>query len=312
LGIPLATTEAEAVEKFPNCGASSESFKWSHTASENITYRQMVCAALQLMGAFGRVNRYGKFEIKQFDLSEAKFTVNADNAISRSTSDLSTPVTGVQGDDFLFGSSGFVYNLTGNLIVTSWGTGSGTPTHGRTLYELSNSSNVVGLDIYSAEISWFGDLAVEPGDCFLYTQDGLCGGDRNIIVMETIWKPYGTCTLRSYCGDTDSGTVTGSSSQSGNVSGTDSSASGINYVSNVVLGGLKFVSCTANTYAGLTPDSNTVYYVSDQEKVTQYLGSVEISGRNDGTDGSSILTKGAILADSVPNTVLGIADIEEV
>jgi hypothetical protein len=96
------------------------------------------------------------------------------------------------------------------------------------------------------------------------------------------------------------------------VSGTDSSASGINYVSNVVLGGLKFVSCTANTYAGLTPDSNTVYYVSDQEKVTQYLGSVEISGRNDGTDGSSILTKGAILADSVPNTVLGIADIEEV
>ncbi|MGN0633908.1 MAG: hypothetical protein ACI4JW_08565 [Oscillospiraceae bacterium] len=42
-------------------------------------------------------------------------------------------------------------------------------------------------------------------------------------------------------------------------------------------GGIKSVKCTAEEYSALTPDPNTVYYVVDGGKVTQYLGSAKLS-----------------------------------
>ena len=45
-------------------------------------------------------------------------------------------------------------------------------------------------------------------------------------------------------------------------------------------GGIKSVKCTAEEYSALTPDPNTVYYVVDGDKVTQYLGSAKLSTGN--------------------------------
>lgn len=42
-------------------------------------------------------------------------------------------------------------------------------------------------------------------------------------------------------------------------------------------GGIKSVKCTAEEYSALTPDPNTVYYVVDGNKITQYLGSVKLT-----------------------------------
>ena len=291
LGIPLATTEDYAKNNLPNCGSQSLSFSWKHSSDENITYRQMVCAALQLMGAWGRINRYGQFEIRQFDTDTALFTINADNAINRSTSDFAVKITGVQGDGFLQGEDGYVYNLTGNLIEMTFGTGSQTPTRGRTLYELFASPNVTGIEAYSADITWFGDLAVEPGDCFLYTQDELVN-DRNIIAMETIWKPYASCTIRAFGADSASGYISGSSSQSGTTSGSSgTSKNDLGYIAQGLLGGLRFTQMSLSAYNALSAkSSSTVYFVEDGENILLYVGNKRVSG-DSGSEYFKKLTK---------------------
>jgi hypothetical protein len=56
-----------------------------------------------------------------------------------------------------------------------------------------------------------------------------------------------------------------------------------------------------------SPDENTVYYViNDSEKITQYLGSIKLSG------GTSSVSESTVLTDNAPDTILGVAEIEEV
>lgn len=311
LGIPLITTKEYAINNIPNCGALSSKHRWKHSEVENITYRQMICAALQLMGAFGRIDRTtGGFEIKQFDMSQTVYTINESNAIKRNTSDLATQITGVRGDSFLQGEEGYVYDLTGNLIIMSFGSGEQTLVEGRTLYELSKSSNVVGLSIYTADITWFGDLSIEPGDCILYSQNGIYGDDRKIIVMETVWKPYRSCTIRSFGTDSSSGYLAASSSQSGNITPVGSNGD-ISYVAQELLGGLRLSHMSKSMYDALSNKSpTTIYVVNDNEAVRLYLGSKEISGQNQ-ADGN-VPALASVSASGLMGTVGKATKIEEV
>ncbi|MBS7398222.1 MAG: BppU family phage baseplate upper protein [Ruminiclostridium sp.] len=43
------------------------------------------------------------------------------------------------------------------------------------------------------------------------------------------------------------------------------------------LGGASIKICTAEEYSALTPDPNTVYYVVDGDKITQYLGTAKLT-----------------------------------
>ena len=90
----MAQTESQ-ISGFPN---SARLFSWKHKPEEQITCRDMVCSALQIMGAWGRINRYGQFEIRQFGLSGAEYTIDGDNATTRSISDYPTSITGVTCD----------------------------------------------------------------------------------------------------------------------------------------------------------------------------------------------------------------------
>lgn len=282
-GIELLQTDKELSTLFPNGQPpESETYCWRHTLSEGLTYRQMVCAALQLMGAFGIIDRQtGRFKVRQFDMSRELFTIDEDSAVSRTISDKPVTVTGVSAEGFLMGEEGYVYDLTGNLIVMRFSKGEQTLMHGRPLYELNQSSGIVGITAYSADISWFGDPAVEAGDCFLYKQEGLYGGDRKLIAMETIWKPHGLCTIRSFGADDSSGHVSAPASQSSAVSSSGGGASGgssanLGYVSNVMLGGLSFVYMNALEYSAATHDPTTVYFVTavDGRSMTIYLGDI--------------------------------------
>lgn len=73
------------------------------------------------------------------------------------------------------------------------------------------------------------------------------------------------------------------------------------------LGGLKIKKCTAEEYSALTPDPNTVYYVTDGSKVTQYLGDVRL------TSGTVSAGSATVMADGTAQAVSGAAQtIEEV
>lgn len=72
-------------------------------------------------------------------------------------------------------------------------------------------------------------------------------------------------------------------------------------------GGIKSLKCTAEQYSALTPDPNTVYYVVDGSKVTQYLGDVKL------TSGTVSAGSATVMADGTAQAVSGAAQtIEEV
>lgn len=73
------------------------------------------------------------------------------------------------------------------------------------------------------------------------------------------------------------------------------------------LGAASIKICTAEEYSALTPDPNTVYYVTDGSKVTQYLGGVKL------TSGTVSAGSATVMADGTAQAVSGAAQtIEEV
>lgn len=175
--------------------------------SQTYTYRELMSYALQLMGSFGRINRAtGKFEIVNFSDS-VDFEINEDNAVSRDVSDSVMSVTGIKFNDITEGTDGYVIDLSSNPILASYVIVSkdkdGNTTSKTDSEKVSDiiSETLIGLngvEFCNANVTWFGDLSVQAGDCFNYTQDGLYGGDRKIIVMEQEHKLNGTSTIKSY------------------------------------------------------------------------------------------------------------------
>ena len=198
----MAQTEAQ-ISGFPN---SARLFSWKHKPEEQITCRDMVCSVLQIMGAWGRINRENHFEIRQFGLSGAAYTIDGDNATSRTISDYPTSITGVTCGDTTVGSSnGQLYDLSGNLLIGSVG----SETKSAVLTALNGSGNVTGFGIYTADISWFGDPAVEAGDAVIYRETDEENAVRSIpvIVMENRFRAHGVSSIKSFGSNKESGRV---------------------------------------------------------------------------------------------------------
>lgn len=69
-------------------------------------------------------------------------------------------------------------------------------------------------------------------------------------------------------------------------------------------GGIKSVKCTAEEYTALTPDPNTVYYVVDGDKITQYLATAKLTA-------GSIPAEASVTADGITGTAANATKIEE-
>ena len=188
-------------------GKKNTSLMINFKTSQVYTYRELLSFVLQLMGSFGRINRAtGKFEIINFSDS-VDFEINEDNAVSRDVSDSVMSVTGIKFNDITAGTDGYVIDLSSNPILASYVIVSkdkdGNTTSKTDSEKVSDiiSETLIGLngvEFCNANVTWFGDLSVQAGDCFNYTQDGLYGGDRKIIVMEQEHKLNGTSTIKSY------------------------------------------------------------------------------------------------------------------
>ena len=195
-GMELATTKTEIAKMSAN---ANRTYSLKQDGNTTYNYRDLLTYAAQLLGAFGRINRAdGTLEIVPFSQT-ADFTINEDNAINRSVSDTCVRVTGAKYGEIMAGGDGFVLDLTGNPLLESLTTGDERKTSLSALY-----SYIQNVEFYQADVTWFGDLSVQAGDCFNYEQDGLYGGTRKILVMETEWKLNGNCTIKSY-GDTAAG-----------------------------------------------------------------------------------------------------------
>ncbi len=163
--------------------------------TEGMTYncRDMITYIAQLLGCFCRCTRdTGELEFIAFSDS-VDLVINEDNAISRSVSDEAISVTGVKFDDILSGESGYVIDITGNPFLSK--------DRSDISQVLSNIKALVEkLSFYNANITWFGDLALQAGDCILYEQADLYGGDRKIIVMSSVYNSRRRCYIYSYGG----------------------------------------------------------------------------------------------------------------
>ena len=192
-GVTLATSIAKLM-LMPN-GTAKCSLKSRDENATEYNWRDLLTYAAQLLGAFGRINRSsGQLEIVSFSQT-VDFTVNEDNAIDRSVSDTSVKVTGAKYGDQLSGGEGFVLDLSNNPLLES----SSEAARKEKLDALVEGMQ--GVEFYQAQITWFGDLSVQAGDCFNYEQENLFGGTRKVIVMESVWKLGETCSIKSY-GDT--------------------------------------------------------------------------------------------------------------
>lgn len=192
-GVTLATSIAKLMI-MPN-GTTKCSLKSRDENAKEYNWRDLLTYAAQLLGAFGRINRSsGQLEIVPFSQT-VDFTINEDNAIDRSVSDTSVKVTGAKFGDQLSGGEGFVLDLSNNPLLES----SSEAARKEKLDALVEGMQ--GVEFYQAQITWFGDLSVQAGDCFNYEQENLFGGTRKVIVMESVWNLGETCSIKSY-GDT--------------------------------------------------------------------------------------------------------------
>lgn len=192
-GVTLATSVARLMS-IPN-GKAKCSLKSRDENAKEYNWRDLLTFAAQLMGAFGRINRKsGQLEIVSFSQS-VDFTINEDNAVDRSVADTSVKVTGAKFGDQLSGGEGFVLDLSSNPFLES----SSEAARKERLDALVEGMQ--GVEFYQAQITWFGDLSVQAGDCFNYEQENLFGGTRKVIVMESVWKLGETCSIKSH-GDT--------------------------------------------------------------------------------------------------------------
>ena len=292
--VTMAQTAAQ-ISGYPN---ASRQFSWLHTSEEQLTYRDMVCAALGIMGAWGRINRLGQFEIHRFDLGSASYTIDGGNAVKRSISDSAARITGVKYGDITFGSDVQQYDISTNLLMNSV---KGQAV-GEVVSALGSSSNVTGFGIYTAEVSWFGDLALEAGDCIAYVQDGVTA---NIIAMETVWKPHGLCTVRAYGVNSESGKTQPSESLAAGTAyiKTDVVTPQIEelsaYVSGDLLGGNTISPKISKDQYNAMPshDPQKLYIVRDENagKTELYLGDEHID-TGSGGGGGGTLEYGAVLA----------------
>lgn len=290
--VTMAQT-AEEIADFPNAGRR---FSWLHTSEEQLTYRDMVGAALGIMGAWGRINRLGQLEIHRFDLDSAVYTIDGGNAVKRSISDSSAQITGVKCGDITFGTDTQQYDISANLLMNSV-TGQAVED---VVSALGSSAGVTGSGIYTAEISWFGDLALEAGDCITYDQDGVTA---NIIAMETVWKPHGLCTVRAFGVNAEKGSTTREDSM-GAVGSVSSEVPYIKsnivlpeinkldyHISKDLLGGAKILPTTLEAYETMPEhDPETLYIVTSEdpktgeEKAELYMGDTHITTEGGGGD----------------------------
>ena len=289
--VTMAQTAVQ-IAGFPN---ASRQFSWLHTSEEMLTYRDMVCAALGIMGAWGRINRLGQFEIHRFDVSNAVYTIDGSNAVKRSISDSAARITGVSCGDARLGTDTQTYDISTNLLMNSV---TGTAV-GDVIQALGVSGYVRDFDIYTADISWFGDLALEAGDCIGYS-DG--GTTTKIIAMETIWKPHGLGTIRAYGVNSESGKTKTGDNSSGDVPYIKSNIVTPQveelsaYVTDDLLGGNTISPVITKTqYNAMTRhDPKKLYIVrdTDEGKIELYLGDEHI---NFGGGGGETIEYAAVL-----------------
>ena len=317
--VTMAQTAGD-IANFPNAGRR---FSWLHTSEEQLTYRDMVGAALGIMGAWGRINRYGQLEIHRFDLTSAVYTIDGSNAARRSISDSAARITGVKCGDITFGSDVQQYDISANLLMNSV-TGQAV---GDVVSALGSSASVTGFGIYTAEISWFGDLALEAGDCIAYVQDGVAA---SIIAMETVWKPHGLCTVRAFGVNSEKGSTTREDSM-GAVVGSTSEVPYIKsnivlpeinkldyHISKNLLGGAKILPTTIEAYETMPEhDPETLYIVTSEdpqtgeEKAELYMGDTHITTEGGGgDDGIPYPGEMIMVVDAVPDGFVGTAQAD--
>lgn len=192
--VSLATSVA-TLKAMPNGTSLFNLHSREEDGATQFNWRDLLTFAAELLGSFGRINRAtGELEIIPF-AQTVDFTINEDNAIDRTVADTSLKVTGAKYDEQLSGNDGFVLDLSSNLLLKDVS----AATRLKALKALV--AGMSGVEFYTANITWFGDLSVQAGDCFEYKQENLFGGTRKIIVMENIWKLGGTCQISSF-GDT--------------------------------------------------------------------------------------------------------------
>ena len=187
-GVVCGTYET-AINAMPN---GTRTFVWEKQ-EQSYTYRDLLAYTLQIIGAFGRINRSTKkFEVVRFS-DTSDFSINEDNAIKRNVSDTKVSVMGAKYEDTIVGGDTFAIDLSGNPLLEN-----ASDTLRKNVLTSLKESDLKNIEFYNADVTWFGDLSVQAGDCFTYEQDGLYGGSRKIIVMESEWKPSGSCTIKSY------------------------------------------------------------------------------------------------------------------
>ncbi|WP_124098363.1 hypothetical protein [Ruminococcus sp. Marseille-P6503] len=200
-------TEAEILS-LPNGGE-----KFTYEYKDNDTYRDLLGWVAQLLGVYFRIDRQtNTFNYGRFAASTApSFIINGDNAIKRSISDTRVRITGARFGDFQVGEDGVLIDLTNNPLLPNKAQNSGDEQYVEAVFNA-----VKNIDLYTAEIAWFGDLAVEPGDRFTYlVGEGASTKAYTVTVMETIWRSRGSCTIRSFSLTGDGKSAVGGGSGTG-------------------------------------------------------------------------------------------------
>ena len=178
-----------------NLANLTQQFTYVKPENRDFNCRDIIVFIAQLLGCFVRANRQtGAIEFIKFEAT-VDYTINENNAIQRSVSDTAVTVTGVQFNNVISGTQGYILDLSNNPFLTDSTTG---------LSDILGNvlSMVSDIEFYNAEITWFGDLSVQTGDCISYEQENLYGGNRTIIVMSNTYHPTTPCTIYSYGSDT--------------------------------------------------------------------------------------------------------------
>lgn len=172
--------------------------KFTYDYKDNDTYRDLLGWTAQLLGVYFRFDRQtNAFNYGRFVSTAPSFTIRGDNVIKRSISDTQVRITGARFGDFQVGDDGVLIDLTNNPLLPNKAQNSGDEKYVEAVFK-----SVKNIGLYSADITWFGDLAVEPGDRFTYLGPEIAPGQYDgayiVTVMETVWRSHGSCTIRSF------------------------------------------------------------------------------------------------------------------
>ena len=158
-GVTCGTT---SVEGFPNAALTGK-FKLDENDTTEYTYRDIIQYALVVIGAFGYIDRYGKFQIKKFHSAEIDYKSYPNDRFTSDLSDSDVQITKFSyksGDKTYFnGVDGYEISLEKNPFIES----------------MTKSTVLIGLRTHFKDFRYSicnftenGDPALDVGDTIRY------------------------------------------------------------------------------------------------------------------------------------------------